>query len=138
MVYARVDEIVDANYPLCDIEESHCRTLHQSFCKQTFDYACGVMTGYVSAAINPAGATYVIGTYHADGKIVFKDDCSMLRLHGHRRRRSVELVREEDHLSCAAEPLRMRYVFRINGKRITPAKAIKVRKIRTFQLLSCV
>lgn len=39
---------------------------------------------------------------------------------------SVELVRYEDHLAWAAEPLCMRYAFRVDNKRITTTQAIKL------------
>lgn len=59
-VYASVDHFIDRNRALRDIDEAHCRALAQSFCHCTFDYACGLMIVYFTAAVNPAGSTYAL------------------------------------------------------------------------------
>lgn len=111
----RVDQILDPNDSLRDVDKLHCRALAQSFCDYAFEYARGLMTIYISAAVNAAGAMYATTVRHLDGKNISNDDFRKVMLDGRPRRLSVELVRDGHHLKWAAEPFRAWYTFHING-----------------------
>lgn len=148
-VYATVNRIVHPNHALRDIDEAHWRSLIQSFCNYTLYYTRGLLVVYFWAAVNPAanvmncrvvhrtsGATYATAVYHVDEKKVLKYDCCMFMLDGLRRRHSVELVRDEDHLAWAPELLCIRYVFHIEWKLITPHHATKLIRIANISTVN--
>lgn len=124
-VYSRVDQTVDPSHPLCDIDKTHCSTLAELFCNYTFRCMRELVTIYFSAALTPAGLSHAVAVHPVDCDKVLKEDCHMVMLSGRHWRHLVRMVSDVDHLAWAAEPLRMRYAFRIDGKSITPAQAIK-------------
>lgn len=79
-----------------------------------------------SAAASPARNTYGTAVQHNDGKIVVKNDCHVVRYGSRHRRRSMELVIDENHLAWSAEPLRIQYAFHLDGKPIHLLKRIKL------------
>lgn len=72
------DQIVDPNQFLRDLHKVPCCALAESFCNKTFHYARGFMTDHFTAAVSPAGVTYATAIHHANGKMVLKDECSMV------------------------------------------------------------
>lgn len=87
------------------------------------------MTVYFPEAENMADARYATEVHHVDDKKVFEDDCRIIMLYGRHRKFSIVLIRDEDQLEWAAEPLSMRYTFRIDGNSINRAASIKLKKI---------
>lgn len=91
------------------------------------------------AAADLAGATYAFAVENVNGKCLLKDDYQMVTLDGRHRRRSVRVVRDEDSLKWATEPLGVWYAFCIDEKPISLDQAIKLSKIAevsTF-IVSC-
>lgn len=84
------------------------------------------MTVYVLPPLNPAGAPYSSAVYEVDGKQVLKVGYRMHMFDGRRRPRSVEMVRDKNDLSLAAEQLGFWYAFRSDDKPVFPAQAIKL------------
>lgn len=128
-VYAKIDYVPDPEQPQCYIADILCRSVAQSSCTYTLDFARGLMTVYISAAVSSAGATYAPAVDNIDGKRVLKDDCRTVTLDGIHGRHLVDLVWNKNYLALVEKPLRMRYSIRIDMKPITSAQAIKLSNI---------
>lgn len=125
-VYSRIDRIGDLSHSLRAVDKAHCHALAESFCNYTFDYARGPITVHFLAAVNPAGVTYATAVHRVDSKKSLKNDFHMFKFNPVHQRRSVELLRDEDHHAWAAKPLRIRYIFSIIGKPVTASQRIKL------------
>lgn len=128
-IYAKMDQIVDPSHPLHDVHEVHCYILEELLRLYAFGYGRGMMTVHSSSAVNPAGATDATAISDVSKRTFQKDSYYMNMIDGLHRRRSVKMISDENALSWATEPLRLRYTFRNDGDLISSAQAIKVRKI---------
>lgn len=102
-----IDQILVVIHHLRDIYVARCRAMAQSFCSYTLYYARDITIIYVFADLNPAGAVHDTAVYPNDEKKVLKHACRMFMLDGHNPQLLVEMVQEEDCLTCAAELLCM-------------------------------
>lgn len=128
-VYAKVDEFLHQKNPMHIIDEAHCRGLAELLHSYRYHYARNIVKLYFSSTLNPESAMYAAAVHTVTSMklmkdryyIVIPDDCHRLL--------SLKVLRDEDGVKCAAEPLRMRYTFRVDGKSIFRAQAINLKKL---------
>lgn len=66
--------------------------------------------------VSLVSVSYATAVHHVDVKKVPKIYSRMIKPNGHHGRRLVKLVRAEDQLALATEPLRRLYLFLIDGR----------------------
>lgn len=84
---------------------------------------------YIFSTFSPEGGTYELDVNHIDGRKLLNDGYCMVMLNGHHRRLSVKMLSSEDGVEYAAEAMCMRHTFWVEGKPISPTKAIKPSKV---------
>lgn len=84
---------------------------------------------YASSTVSYEAATYMTAVHNVDGIKLLKDGSCVFMLYGHHLRRSVEIMRDEDGVDLAVEPLRMHYAFCVYDKRNSPALAVRLSEI---------
>lgn len=69
MVYATVDQIIDPSYPPRIMNDALCSVLARSFYIYTFEYACGFLAAYVSAAVNLSSSVFATAAQEGTQRI---------------------------------------------------------------------
>lgn len=81
-MHASTDKVLNPSILLCENQEAHCYTLAESFRNYNYNYARGIMTVYVSTAVNREGATYVNAVTTVDDVQVLKEAQYLVVLDG--------------------------------------------------------
>lgn len=100
-----------------------------SFWNLIADSALGLMTVYVSVAVNPTTAIHEATVLHFDRKAVLKYDYGIFLHYARDRSSSLKLIRDEEHVKWAAEPLCVQYAMYIDGKFVAIGQEIVLIKI---------
>lgn len=127
--YARVNHIADRNSTLRDIGEAHYTVLVESFHNYNYDFVRSMMMVYLSSTVNLDGSTDATAVQSFDGRRLPKIRYCMFILDGRYRCCSVELLRDNNGMQYATEPMRMRCALRADRKATLQALEIKLNLI---------
>lgn len=106
-ISVKVEQIMDPNDTVQDIDKAHCRKLAELYRAKNQNYACGIMKVYVSSTADTDGAAYATAVHNFYGKTFPKDGCCMVSLDSRLRRRSVQIIQDEDGMDRVSEPVLM-------------------------------
>lgn len=69
---ARCSKLSYSNYQIPYINEANCSALFKSFQNYKNDYACDMLTVYLSAAVSPDAVAYAIAVNTIRGRMLLK------------------------------------------------------------------
>lgn len=90
-----------------NFDESHHRVLAVLFHKSKYDWVHGIVTAFFSPAFNRVGTTHAGSLHNMYGKKLLKDGYCKVMLDERHRLRSVKLLRDDNGVSWAPDPLQM-------------------------------
>lgn len=128
-IHTTVHQVVDANNSLRDIDKACYCVLEKSFRSYNCGYVRGMKIEYVSYFFSPEDEIHVASVRSVDGMMSLTDGYRVTMLIGRHQRPGIEMLSDEDCMSCALKPMHKRYAYRVDGKATLPAQMTNLSKI---------